>query len=58
MTKREKLRVAYLIFGLLMSIIGIYFCFKWFDYKFMVVWFFLQYGNNIAKSDTFTNKNK
>lgn len=58
MEKRDKLRIAYLLFGLLISAIGIWLCLKYFDYKLLLVWFFLQYGNNISKSDTFTDKNK
>lgn len=56
MEKRDKLRVAYLIIGLVLSLIGwcgfIYFT----GWKISLFLFIIFWANNIANSNIFKNK--
>lgn len=43
-------KFAFLIFGLICSIVGIYLCFHWYDWKLAVILFLSLMGNNFGRS--------
>ena len=56
MEKRDKLRVAYLIIGLILSLIGWWGFIYFTGWKISLFLFIIFWANNIANSDTFKNK--